>query len=309
MNTKLYKLLCCPNCKHDLIKVEDAFKCLKCKKNYPIQNGIPNFSLTIKEKGMRLSQTKWDEKYKKDSTKNIVEELDFLDKKFFKVTWKQIEKQRRLKKGELFLEIGCGTFYLGRHLAKLGYTIVGIDMSMEALQLAKKVFEKEKIKNYLLVCGNVLHMPFKNSSFDLIYGAGVIEHFKDTQEAVGELARVTKKGGVSFNTVPYLNLGTLTYRQVWGNIPRFPLIEPLFTFFHTKVLGARHMRFGYELSFTRSYLENAHKKAGFARAKTGQFECELDFDYLPTTVLKRTAKKLAQNSPLFWPMIYVAGRR
>lgn len=309
MNTALYSLLCCPACAHDVIKIAHVFTCTSCKKKYPIDHGIPNFSLTIKERGMRLSQKKWDEKYKKDTKKDIVEELDFLDNKFFSVTWKQIEQQRTLKKGERFLEIGCGTFYLGRHLAKKGYTVIGIDMSMHALQLAKKVFEQEKIKNYLLVCGNVLHMPFKSASFDLIYGAGVIEHFKNTQEAVDELGRVTKKRGVAFNTVPYLNLGTLTYRQVWGNIPRFPILEPLATFVHTKLLGARHMRFGYELSFTRSYLADIHKKAGFSKAKTGQFECELDFDYLPTSLLKNAAKKLAQQSPLFWPMIYVVGKK
>lgn len=309
MNTKLYKVLCCPACTSDLVQSENSFKCTSCKKKYPIQNGIPNFSLKITEKGMKLSQEKWDEKYLQDTEKNIVDELNFLDTKFFKPTWSQIEKQRKLKKNELFLEIGCGTFYLGRNLAKKGYTVIGIDMSMHALQLAKKVFEKEKIKNYLLVCGNVLQMPFKNDMFDLIYGAGVIEHFKNTHEAVGELARITKKGGVSFNTVPYLNVGTLTYRQVWGNIPRFPVLEQALTFFHTKILGARHMRFGYELSFTRTYLEKVHKNAGFSKAKSGKFACELDFDYLPTQLLKNAAKKLAQDSPLFWPMVFVVGKK
>ncbi len=309
MNTKLYSLLCCPACEGDLVQSEKKFTCSSCKKKYPIQNGIPNFSLTITEKGMKLSQEKWDEKYLQDTEKNIIDELNFLDKKFFTLTWNQIAKQRKLQKKELFLEIGCGTFYLGRHLAKDKYTVIGIDMSMHALQLAKKVFENEKITNYLLVCGNVLNMPFKKDSFDLIYGAGVIEHFKNTGEAVGELARITKKGGVSFNTVPYLNIGTLTYRQVWGNIPRFPVIEQILTFVHTKVLGARHMRFGYELSFTRSYLERTHKKAGFKSSKSGKFKCELDFDYLPTKFLKNAAKKLAQDSPLFWPMVFVVGKR
>lgn len=309
MNPLFKNILCCPNCKGNLSYTKTRFTCKNCKKVYPIQNGIPNFSLSIMESGMKLSQKKWDEKYRQDARKDITKELDFLDKKFFTLTWKQIEKQRKLKKKELFLEIGCGTFYLGRHLAKRGYTVIGIDMSIHALQLAKKVFEKEKISNYFLVCGNVLTMPFKKESFDLIYGAGVIEHFKNTGEAVSELARITKRGGMSFNTVPYLNVGTLTYRQVWGNIPRFPVLEQAFTYFHTNILRAKHMRFGYELSFTRSYLERAHKHAGFSKAKTGKFECELDFDYLPTQLLKNSAKKLAQDSPLFWPMIYIVGKK
>ena len=258
---------------------------------------------------MKLSQKKWNEKYRHDAQKNIAGELDFLDRKFFSLVRSQIEKHHRLKKENVFLEIGCGTFYFGRHLAKLGYPVVGIDMSIEALKLAQTVFKQEGIKNYLLVCGNVLDMPFKKNSFDLLYGAGVIEHFPDTFSAVKELRRVLKKGGVAYNTVPYLNIGSLTYRQIWGNIPRLPWLEAAFTFFHTKILGGRHMRFGYELSFTRSYLEKIHRQAGFSGAKTGQFDCELDFDYLKNKFLRRLAIFLAKNSPLFWPMIYVAGKK
>ena len=309
MDKNLYQLLCCPHCKNKLRTEQGKFYCKNCKQTYRINDGIPDFSYKINESGMKLSQKKWDEKYRQDTKKNIVRELDFLDNKFFSLVWNQIKKNFELKKKDIFLEIGCGTFYFGRHLAKLGYTVVGIDMSIEALKLAQSVFTREGIKNYLLVCGNVLNMPFKENSIDMLYGAGVIEHFPDTFSAVKELQRVLKKGGVAYNTVPYLNIGSLTYRQVWGNIPRLPVLEELFTFIHTEILGARHMRFGYELSFTRSYLEKIHRQAGFSTVKTGQFECELDFDYLKNKSLRRMAISLSKNSPLFWPMIYVAGKK
>jgi len=309
MKKSLFKLLVCPVCHSSLISKREYFFCRKCKKNYPLTNGIPNFSVTIDEPNMVLSQKKWDEKYINEYKPNIKKELDFLQNKFFDLSWNQIQHQYHLKKRGVFLEIGCGTFYLGRALAKKGYTVVGIDMSIHALEQAKRLFDKEKIKSYLLVCGNVLQMPFNKNSFNLLYGAGVIEHFKDTYPAIKELNRVLKIGGVSYNTVPYLNIGSLTYRQVWGNIPRLPLIEDLYTFIHTKLLEARHMRFGYELSFTRSYLEKMHRKARFRSVKTGQFLCELDFDYLPSKYLKRLAVYLAKNSFLFWPMIYVSAKK
>lgn len=309
MNKKLYHLLCCPNCKGKFLQTKNRFTCRKCHKNYPLQDGIPDFSLIIQEKEMKLSQTKWNEKYKQESKKNISKELDLLDKKFFKSTWDQIVQQHNFKKSDIFLEIGCGTFYLGRALARKGVTVIGIDMSMEALKLAQSVFKKEKIKNYLLVCGNILNMPFKENVFGFIYGAGVIEHFKNSLDSIKELHRVLKKGGVVYNTVPYLNLGSLTYRQVWGNIPRLPILEDLYAFFHMKILGASHMRFGYELSFTQSYLKKIHKKLGFSEVNTGQFNCTLDFDYLKNQHLKKLAIYLAVHSPLFWPMIYVAAKK
>ncbi len=302
-------MLCCPYCKGEFSQTKNRFLCKNCHKNYPINEGIPDFSLVIAEKEMKLSQKKWNEKYKQDSKKNITRELDFLDKKFFYPTWRQIQEYKKLRKDDIFLEIGCGTFYLGRHLARYGQTVVGIDMSIEALKLAKHIFDREKISNYLLVCGNILHMPFKTHSFDLLYGAGVIEHFKDTLSSIQELQRVLKKGGVAYNTVPYLNIGSLTYRQVWGNIPRLPILEDLLTFFHTKVLKAKHMRFGYELSFTQSYLKKIHEQAGFSQVDIGQFHCQLDFDYVKNKTVRCLAIYLAETSPLFWPMIYVAAKK
>jgi len=309
MINELFRLLACPSCHKSLILNKNMFLCNGCHQEYPVINNIPDFSLFVKNQDLRLSQKKWDEKYKIDAKKKIIDELDFLEMKFFRLTWNQITKHFSFKPNSIFLEIGCGTFYLGRTLAKKGITVVGIDMSMEALKLAQIAFKKEGVKNYLLICGNVLNLPFRENAFDLIYGAGVIEHFKDTFYSIKELRRVLKFGGLTYNTVPCLNLGSLTYRQIWGNIPRLPVLENLYCFFHTKILGAKHMRFGYELSFTRSYLEKIHRQACFSTVETGKFECILDFDYIKNKNLKKLAIYLAKNSPLFWPMIYVAAKK
>lgn len=311
MNYKLLSLLSCPHCHTNLTLFPNKqfIICRKCKQKYPYRDGIPDFLAYSDDADLKLSQEKWDKKYQQDYKKNIIKELNYQDKKFFLPTWSQISQHFSLKKGENFLELGCGLSFFSRHLAKLGMTVVGIDISLEALKLAKAVFDKEKITNYLFVRGNVLSMPFKSNSFSLIYGAGVIEHFKDTFSAVKELQRVLKKGGVAYNTVPYLNIGSLTYRQVWGNIPRLPILEDLFTFVHTKILKAKHMRFGYELSFTRSYLQKIHERAGFSQVKTNQFNCQLDFDYLKNKELRQLAIYLATHSRFFWPMIYVAAKK
>lgn len=305
----LINLLCCPICKKKLVFRKKDFYCKECKNAYPIKKDVPDFSIVTRNPSVEISKIKWDKKYIEDAKKNIIQESKYQEDKFFGTIWNQILNHYTLKKNDVFLELGSGLSFFARRLAKEGMRVVGIDISMEALQISKKIFEREGIKNYLLVCGNVLDMPFNNNSFDLVYGGGVIEHFKDTQEAIQEFLRVLNKNGTVYNTVPYLNIGTLTYRQIWGNIPRFPIIEPFFTFIHTKLLASKHMRFGYELSFTRSYLETIHKICGFSKVSTGQHKGPLDFDYLPTKFLRHFAKKLATNSSLFWPMIYVAAKK
>ncbi|MCD6472415.1 Trm112 family protein [Candidatus Aerophobetes bacterium] len=41
LNKELLKILACPICKGELILKGDKLICLKCKKYYPIKDGIP----------------------------------------------------------------------------------------------------------------------------------------------------------------------------------------------------------------------------------------------------------------------------
>jgi len=308
-NNKLFSLLCCPICKKNLKQTKRKFFCVKCNREYPILKNIPDFSDFSDDKDINLSQKKWDEIYMNEAKTNFIESIDDAEKKYFKSSRQQIEKYCRLNKNKIYLEIGSGLFYFGRALGKLGYPVVGIDLSYKSLKLAEKALIAAKVKNYLLVRGNILKMPFKENSFYLIVGFGVIEHFKNTLSSLSEIFRVLAPKGLAYNTVPYLNLGTLTYRQLWGNIPRLPILEDLFYYFHNKILKAKYMRFGYELSFTQSYLKNIHHKLGFKFVSTGQYLCPLVFEFIKFKPLKRLAIYLAEHSPLFWPMIYCAAKK
>ena len=151
-------------------------------------------------------------------------------------------------------------------------------------------------------------MPIKNNTVDLVYGGGVIEHFKDTGSCIDELYRVLKRSGVSFNTVPYLNIGSLTYRQVWGNIPNVPVLREVAEFIHIKLLGAKHMIFGYEMSFTKRTLFSIHKQSGFKKISVDKFQTTLSFEFIPK-FFRPFFIYLADTSPLFWPMVKVIGTK
>lgn len=309
MNKQLLKLLCCPHCKKDLESYKTYLSCSICKQRYPIENGIPDFLKSSKNADIILTQKKWDKLFKQEAKSDFLKKIDEVENKYFRSDWQQIKKHYRQNKKNIYLEIGSGLFYFGRALGKKGYPVVGIDISLESLLLAKKALKAAKVKDYLLVRGNILDMPFKENSFHLIVGFGVIEHFKNTLSALSEIFRVLSPGGLIYNTVPYLNLGSLTYRQIWGNIPRLPILENIYYFFHSKILGGKHMRFGYELSFTQSYLKNIHQKVGFKIIKTGQYHCLLVFEFIKLRFLRQLAIYLSKNSPLFWPMIYIAAKK
>ncbi len=91
-----------------------------------------------------------------------------------------------------FLDAGCGTGIILKDLSSFGQT-VGIDVSVEALNLCKK----RGINN--LVQGDIsLSLPFKDGSFDYVVILGVLysKSIRNEANVLGELFRVTKLGGL-----------------------------------------------------------------------------------------------------------------
>ena len=87
----------------------------------------------------------------------------------------------------LILETGCGN---GKTLRSLGQNAVGIDISPAAVQLAGPS----------ALVGDVRHLPFNDSVFDIIFCWHVLGHlfFKERKIAADEMLRVLKPEGVLY---------------------------------------------------------------------------------------------------------------
>lgn len=85
-------------------------------------------------------------------------------------------------------------------LSGQGYEFVGIDISKEMLRVARE----HEVK--CLVLANILSLPFLDSTFDAAFSLhGGLSHFKTFDEkldAVKEISRVLKPGGLLFIDVP-----------------------------------------------------------------------------------------------------------
>lgn len=310
INKELLPYLCCPGCKSNFREQNNFLICEKCGEKYEIIDGnilkiVPNLT-----QDLELSIKKWDKFYQKQIRDGfyLKEKNNYLEN-FFEDTYQQINEYKKINKGLVYLEIGCGPMFFGQKIANQCRLVIGIDFCLTALKIAKKILETEGIKNYLLIQGDILNMPLKENTIDLIYGGGVIEHFKNTQICINELYRVNKKNGVSFNTVPCLNIGSLTYRQIWGNIPNLPILKNIAEFIHLKLLKGKHLIFGYELSFLGSTLIKLHQKAGFREIFIDKFRVKLAFDFISSNILKKLFIKMANSSRLFWPMIKIIAKK
>ena len=117
-----------------------------------------------------------------------------------------------------FLDLGCG---LGRHaiqFAKAGFNTSGFDLSETSIARTEESAKLAGVKVDLRV-GDMLNLPYLDTSFDCIYCRNVISH-TDTagmRKIVSELKRVLKKDGEC-----YLTLGS---KQTWGFQQDWPVVD------------------------------------------------------------------------------------
>ena len=109
-----------------------------------------------------------------------------------------------VRPGMKFLEIGCAPGkMLSWTAAVLGAGVSGLDYSEPGVLLARRLFRElglsADIRNE-----DVFSTTFAEGSFDVVYSAGVIEHFEDPSRIVRIHTELLKPGGLAVITVPNL---------------------------------------------------------------------------------------------------------
>ena len=99
-----------------------------------------------------------------------------------------------VRKGEA-LDIGCGTGTETVFLAKAGFKAYGLDISNEAIRLARRTARERGLRVVFQV-GTALDMPYSKSKFTLLNDRGCLHNLpvNDWRGYVAEVARVAKTG-------------------------------------------------------------------------------------------------------------------
>jgi SAM-dependent methyltransferase len=91
---------------------------------------------------------------------------------------------------------GAEGFFIARLKAMFpGITAVNVEVSANALKHGRELFG-----NNDALLGDILALPFKDRSFDLVICSEVLEHIEDYRSAIRELERITNK--VLLTTTP-----------------------------------------------------------------------------------------------------------
>lgn len=105
--------------------------------------------------------------------------------------------------GQRMLELGCGaSVWLPYFAKRFGFRVSGIDYSQTGCRLAEEILNKEDVD------GRIYQSDFFNppdcllECFDVVYSAGVVEHFDPTEACIAAFAKYLAPGGLMITTVP-----------------------------------------------------------------------------------------------------------
>ena len=131
------------------------------------------------------------------------------------------------------LDVGCGNGVFTVHW-QAKCACVGLDLSLAMLRRAR---------GFPLVQGDAVALPFRERSFDVVFGANVLHHLSHPVEALREMARVSRSWVISVEPNA-------------GNPPMW-----LFGLLWKPERGL--------LRFSRGYLRHLYESAGLAIAYLG----------------------------------------
>jgi ubiquinone/menaquinone biosynthesis C-methylase UbiE len=103
-----------------------------------------------------------------------------------------------LRTGMRVLDCGCGpgSITVGLAQAVAPGEAVGIDVEPSQIALAQTYAAERGIANARFETGNVYALPFPDATFDAAYGHTIVMQFRDPAQALTEVYRVVKPGGV-----------------------------------------------------------------------------------------------------------------
>lgn len=90
------------------------------------------------------------------------------------------------------LDAGAGAGDQSRWIEARGASVVSVDLSPAIDVVARKMRMSAR---WMGVQGDVTALPFDDGQFDLVYCEGVLQHTRDTAQAIRELLRVLRGGG------------------------------------------------------------------------------------------------------------------
>lgn len=137
----------------------------------------------------------WEDRYAKGHAVGKSSE-DFRKQGFWPLLKEQLDKNKK------YLDAGCGVGGWVIFLKDEGYDVEGVDSAARVVRAISEVDPDLKIK-----AAPITALPYADGSLDGVLSIGTLEYAEGrVPEALNEVARVLKNGGILFLEVPLANL-------------------------------------------------------------------------------------------------------
>ncbi|MGC2426892.1 MAG: methyltransferase domain-containing protein [Nitrososphaeraceae archaeon] len=97
------------------------------------------------------------------------------------------------------VDIGCGTgsvsFMISPMVGELG-RVVGVDSNQYAINYCNEIAQGNGILNTKFMISDATNLDFESHIFDVSYSRFLFQHLKAASEALREMVRITKPGGL-----------------------------------------------------------------------------------------------------------------
>jgi len=188
------KYLICPSCSGELtlrsehvpeveFVEEGSLDCVSCRASFPIVRGVPRF----------VNMSNYADSFGWEWTTHAKTQYDsytgttISEERFFGET-----QWPRDLTGETLLEVGCGSGRFTEQAVSTGAMVVSLDYS---IAVDANYASHGRLKNSLIVQGDLYAMPLKPESFDRVLCIGVLQHTPEVERAFVGLPRFLKPGG------------------------------------------------------------------------------------------------------------------
>ena len=162
------------------------------------------------------------------------------------------------QKDDTVLDVACGPGIVACELAKFVSHVTGIDITPAMIEQAKQMQNERKLNNITLKIGDILTLPFNDSSFSLVITRYSFHHLLYPLKALDEMIRVCKPDG----------------RIVIIDVtPEFSKLDEYNRF--EKLRDSSHVK-----AFTFKELSNMMEEAGLVNLETKCQNLEMELDKL-----------------------------
>jgi SAM-dependent methyltransferase len=116
---------------------------------------------------------------------------------------KALLSSSRIHRNSPVIDVGCGVGSNLTLLKSMGFEVIGIDSEIYSLSFAKNLL------GVFLINGDLLRLPIKSNSIDLIVATDILEHLDEDTIGIKEIHRALAREGRVVLTVP-------AFEFLWG---------------------------------------------------------------------------------------------